>query len=66
MLYYKIYLARAVQARGMPFKHAEEVDEVLKIIAEMKAGYIELAERHKKLQDMHIQLLSGRRGIPEV
>ncbi len=57
----------------MPFKHAEEVDEVLKIIAEMKAGYIELAERHKKLQDMHIQLLSefaaGRHGmstIPEV
>ena len=57
----------------MPFKHAEEVDEMLQIIEEMKAGYIELAERHKKLQDTHIQLLTefaaGRYGmgtIPEV
>lgn len=33
-------------------------EEIIQIIKEMKAGYIALAERHRKLQEMHMQLLA--------
>jgi hypothetical protein len=33
-------------------------DEIAQMLLEMKAGYIALAERHRKLQEMHMQLLA--------
>ena len=33
-------------------------EEIMQILHEMKAGYIALAERHRKLQEMHMQLLA--------
>ena len=42
----------------MPSGRDEEIDTVLKLLQEMKDGYLALAERHKKLQDTHIQMLA--------
>jgi hypothetical protein len=33
-------------------------DEIMQMMREMKAGYLALADRHRKLQAMHLQLLA--------
>jgi hypothetical protein len=50
---------------ALPADRYKEFDNAMQLLQEMKIGYIALAERHRKLQEVHAELIAAVAAVYE-